>query len=420
MRIIIKSGICVFTALLISLPLFSQTSKLDQTITLSPGRRSIESVLEEIQQKTDLRFSYSSDLVPVQRIVSVSVGSRSVVSILKDILSGLEVEYEVRNNLVLLKKKEKRIAQDKYTISGNVKESLTGEFLIGANVYVNELQVGVTSNLYGFYSLTLPKAEYEVNYSYIGFKSELTTVKLDRNITLDVHLELDTSHLAEVVIIPEEEKDKNVTSTVLSAHRMEMKTFNKLPYLYGEVDVIRSIKFLPGVTSIGEGSVGFNVRGGGIDQNLILLDEAPLYNSSHYFGLVSVFNPNAIKSVHLYKGAIPASYGGAVSSVLDVRLKEGNNKKIGGSGGVSTVAARLIVEGPLVKEKASFLVAGRTSMGDPTNISLPNTDLRELSRLFRFKCQTQLYIRQKEQIIRFGISRERQSTIYYQRRESVG
>jgi len=368
--------------LLISYPAVSQSSKLDQTISLAPGNRSIEVILKEIEQQTDLRFSYSPDLIPVQKVVAISDQPQSVAAVLDQIFDGLEVEYEVRANLVLLKKKEKAIVPVRFTISGTVLEALTGEFLIGANVYIKELQIGVTSNLYGFYSLTLPESEYDINYSYIGFESKPIRIKLDQNLTLDVHLEIDTSHLAEVVIIPEEEKDKNVTSTVLSAHRMEMKTFGKLPYLYGEVDVIRSIKFLPGVTSIGEGSVGFNVRGGGIDQNLILLDEAPLYNSSHYFGLVSVFNPNAIKSVHLYKGAIPASYGGAVSSVLDIRQKEGNNKEIGGTGGISTVAARIMVEGPIIKDKASFLVAGRSSLGDPTNISLPNTDFRELSAGF--------------------------------------
>jgi len=382
MRSIATSGIISFLMLLTSFPLIGQSSKLDQTIRLDPGNRSIEVILKEIEQQTDLKFSYSSDLIPVQEVVLISSKVQSVAAVLDRIFEGLEVEYEVRGNLILLKKKEKEIVPVKFTVSGIVKEALTGEFLIGANVYIRELQIGVISNLYGFYSLTLPQSEYDINYSYIGFKPKPEKIKLNRNLTLDVHLEVDTSHLAEVVIIPEDEKDKNVTSTVMSAHRMEIKTFGKLPYLYGEVDVIRGIKFLPGVTSIGEGSVGFNVRGGGIDQNLILLDEAPLYNSSHYFGLVSVFNPSAIKSIQLYKGAIPVYYGGAVSSVLDVRQKEGNNKKFGGVGGISTVAARIMVEGPIVKEKASFLVAARTSLGDPTNISLPNTDFGELSAGF--------------------------------------
>lgn len=185
--------------------------------------------------------------------------------------------------------------------------------------------IGVSANEYGFYSLTLPKGEHVISVSIIGYKTFIFSVILDQNINKIFELKEEGKNLDEIIITGEAE-DKNVSSIEMSTAKLDIKQINKIPAFLGEIDVIRAIQLLPGVTTVGEGASGFNVRGGNVDQNLILLDEAPVYNSSHLFGFFSVFNPDAVKDVKLIKGGIPAQYGGRASSILDVRMKEGNNK----------------------------------------------------------------------------------------------
>jgi hypothetical protein len=252
----------------------------------------------------------------------------------------------------------------KSTISGYVKEAASGEGLIGASVYVKELKTGNVTNTYGFYSLTLPLGKYTLVYSSSGFK------KLEREIQvsaksqeLSVELITDARELAEV-IVKARANDENVTGIEMSVNKVDMKTIRKIPALLGEVDLVRAIQLLPGVSTVGEGASGFNVRGGGVDQNLVLLDDAPVYNSSHLFGFFSVFNPDAVKDVKLFKGGIPSMYGGRASSILDVKMKEGNAKKLEVNGGVGVIFSRLSIEAPIVKDKASFIVAARRSYID--------------------------------------------------------
>ncbi|MRT17496.1 TonB-dependent receptor [Vitellibacter sp. q18] len=251
-------------------------------------------------------------------------------------------------------------AQEKFTISGTISEESTGETLIGVNVLVPSLQTGTVTNQYGFYSLTLPKGEYEILYSSIGFASQKMTVRLSENTKINLAMATETENLDEVVIEANNEK-LDVRSSQMSANTLSTATIKKIPVVLGEVDVIKAISLLPGVTSAGEGASGFNVRGGAADQNLILLDEATLYNSSHLFGFFSVFNPDAIKDLTLYKGGIPARYGGRISSVMDIYQKDGNKREYHASGGIGLVASRLLLEGPIVKDKASFLLGGRSS-----------------------------------------------------------
>ena len=251
----------------------------------------------------------------------------------------------------------------KMTLSGYIKDAESGETLIGANVYVVELMSGATSNEYGFYSISIPPGTYQFEYSYLGYETQSLNISLTENRTQDVELAEEGVLVAEVVVTSEVE-DRNVSNLEMSTNELKIKTITKLPALLGEVDVIRSIQLLPGVSTVGEGATGFNVRGGGVDQNLVLLDEAPVYNSSHLFGFFSVFNPDAVKDVKLYKGGIPSRYGGRLSSILDVRMKEGNNKKLAVSGGVGLIFSRLAVEAPIVKDKASFIVAARRSYID--------------------------------------------------------
>ena len=193
------------------------------------------------------------------------------------------------------------------TISGYIKDADSGETLIGASVFIPSLSVGTTSNVYGFYSLTVPVGTYKVEYSYLGFDTKNVDINLTANLTQNLELGEDIAELVEVVVTSEAE-DRNVSDTEFSVNKLDIRTITKIPALLGEVDVIRSIQLLPGVSTVGEGATGFNVRGGGVDQNLVLLDEAPVYNSSHLFGFFSVFNPDAVKDVKLYKGGIPVSY----------------------------------------------------------------------------------------------------------------
>ncbi len=254
-------------------------------------------------------------------------------------------------------------AQEKFTIKGYVKDKKNGESLIGVIVQKKGTTIGITSNEYGFYSLTLLTGKYTIVYTYLGYKTVEKEVELNKNITLNMEMESSENVLQEVDIVSEAE-DKNIKSVEMSTAKLEIKQVQKIPALFGEVDVVRAVQLLPGVTTVGEGSSGFNVRGGNVDQNLILLDDAPVFNSSHLFGFFSVFNPDAVKDLKLYKGGIPSQYGGRTSSVLDVRLKEGNNKNFQATGGIGTIFSRFSVEGPVKKEKASFIVAGRRSYLD--------------------------------------------------------
>ncbi len=251
----------------------------------------------------------------------------------------------------------------KYTISGHVKDKENGEDLIGATIYVEELKTGTTSNEYGFYSITLKPGNYTLRFSFLGYEDFKKEINLTGNLTLNVEMEIKKQELSEVVIT-EKAMNDNVTKIEMGSIKMNMKTIREIPAMMGEVDIIKAIILLPGVQTISEGGSGFSVRGGSMDQNLIQLDEATVYNASHLMGFFSVFNNDAIKDVKLYKGDIPASSGGRLSSLLDVRMKDGNSKKFSGTGGIGTISSRLTLEGPIVKDKASFIVSGRRTYAD--------------------------------------------------------
>lgn len=268
------------------------------------------------------------------------------------------------------------LAQNRHTVSGFVKDQSNGEGLIGVSVYVREAETGVVTNPYGFYSLTLPNGSYTLVFSYIGYQKITKEFTLDADKTISIELADESNQLSEVTISTQKE-DENVRGIEMSVNKVEMKTIRKMPALLGEVDLIRSIQLLPGVTTVGEGASGFNVRGGDVSQNLVLLDEAPVYNSSHLFGFFSVFNPDAVKDVKLIKGGIPAQYGGRISSILDVRMKEGNAKKREINGGIGSIFSRLTYEQPFAKGKGSFIVAGRRSYIDVLAKPFLNSDLKD-------------------------------------------
>jgi hypothetical protein len=254
-------------------------------------------------------------------------------------------------------------AQEKFTLSGHVKDASSGEELIGATIYIEELKSGGVTNVYGFYSITIPEGNYNIRYSYIGYESEKEAIKLNTNLTRNIELRSQDATLGEVVIKADADNE-NIRSTDMGIVKMNIKEIKKIPVLFGEQDIIKILTLMPGVSSGGEGKGGFYVRGGNTDQNLILLDEAPVYNASHLLGFFSVFNSDAIKDMKLYKAGIPAQFGGRLSSVLDVHMKDGNQKKFSVSGGLGLISSRLTVEGPIVKDKGSFIVSGRRTYAD--------------------------------------------------------
>lgn len=291
-------------------------------------------------------------------------------------------------------------AQTRYTINGYIRDD-RGEDLVGATVYVEELKTGTAANVYGFYSITLPAGKYNIIYSFVGFQDVSRTVNLDRNLKLDMVL---TPGLFEIeaVEISAERKDRNVERVEMSTVRLQAKTVSQIPVIFGETDLIKAIQLLPGVQSSGEGFSGFHVRGGGIDQNLVLLDEATVYNSSHLGGLFSVFNNDAIREIQLYKGDLPARYGGRLSSLLDVRMKEGNQQSFSGTGGIGTVSSRMTLEGPVQKNRSSFLISGRRSYADLFLPLSPNEDVRN-NKLYFYDLNAKLNYRLNERN-RFFIS----------------
>ncbi len=272
-------------------------------------------------------------------------------------------------------------AQEKYVLSGTVRDSANGEDMIGATVFIKELNAGAATNAYGFFSMTLPKGTYTIVVTYVGFDAETRTIEMNVNRKVDIALS-EQSLATKEVVVTAERKDAQVKNMEMGTTKMEMKTISSIPPLLGEVDVIRSIQLLPGVSAVSEGSSGFNVRGGAIDQNLVLLDEAPVYNTSHLFGFFSVFNPDAVKDVKLSKAAIAANYGGRLSSVLDVRMKEGNMKKLGVQGGLGVIFSRLTIEAPIKKDKASFIIAGRRSYADQLAKPFLTGDLKKTQLYF--------------------------------------
>ncbi len=293
------------------------------------------------------------------------------------------------------------LAQTNATISGYITDEASGETLIGANIRIKELpDRGAATNVYGYYSLTVPQGQYTLVYSYLGYADQEKEVDLDDDLRLNIQLS-EGVELVEVVVKAEEE-DKNVQDPSMGTVDLQADQVRKLPALFGEVDILKTIQLLPGVLSAGEGNAGFYVRGGGPDQNLVLLDEAVVYNSGHLLGFFSVFNADAIKNTTLIKGGMPANYGGRLSSVVDIQMKEGNDKTYQVDGGIGLVASRLTVQGPIQKEKSSFIVSARRTYAldlaqpflDQTSFAGTNYYFYDLNAKvnYRFSDQDRVYL----------------------------
>ena len=289
-------------------------------------------------------------------------------------------------------------SQNNFTLSGYVLDSQTNELVIGASVIIDELNIGTITNSYGFFSITVKEGNYSVKTQNLGYKDDLQIISLNKNIILNIYLTEEVESLDEVIVI-ENTEDIDIELPVLSLNIISGKTIRQTPVVFGESDILKTIQLLPGVSSAGEGASGFNVRGGAADQNLILFDEAIIYNSSHLFGLFSVFNSDAIKEVKLYKGGIPSSYGGRLSSVLDVYQKDGNNQNFSMNGGIGAISSRLLVEGPIQKNQSSFLVASR---GTYAHLFLKLTDIENIAYFYDLNTKSNFVIDNKNKIFLSG------------------
>ena len=289
-------------------------------------------------------------------------------------------------------------SQEDYTVNGYVLDSKSNELIIGASIIIEELQVGTVTNSYGFYSITLKQGEYKLLSQSLGYKDYSETISLNKNTSLNLYMEEEIESL-DAVVVRENNEEIDIKLPVLSLNILSGKTIRQTPVVFGESDILKTIQLLPGVSSAGEGASGFNVRGGGADQNLILFDEAIIYNSSHLFGLFSVFNSDAIKEVKLFKGGIPASYGGRLSSVLDVYQKDGNNQNFSFNGGIGAISSRFLAEGPIQKNKSSFLVASR---GTYAHLFLKLTEIENIAYFYDLNTKSNFVIDKKNKIYLSG------------------
>lgn len=360
---------------------------LFQKVKLIHGNQLIVDVLQSIENQSTLHFAYSSDLAVLQSNIHVNKTEWQVKELLDYTFKNTSIAYITKGSHIVLIEKPKEVNEvtsttnvaKVYQISGKIIDASTEEFLFGASVKVIGKSKGATTDFEGNFKFSLKEGNYELEIKSFGYTSQKKTISLKANMVLNVQLSPEVNQLGEVVIVSES-PEKNVESTEMGTVKMDIEEIKKMPAFMGEVDIIKSIQTLPGVTTVGEGATGFNVRGGAIDQNLILLDNSPLYSSSHLFGFFSVFNADAISDVELYKGSIPSMYGGRASSVLDIHQKEADYNKIKGEGGIGVVSSRLTLQAPIKKDKASILVSGRRSYAD---IFLKlNPDLRDQQAYF--------------------------------------
>ena len=329
----------------------------------------IESVLKEIEKQTEYRFFYDAEQVKVSDVVSVSWSSKTLNEALTELFAGRRIAFRLIDRQIVLYAAQttenvsnaRRITL-RYTISGFLRDSLTTESLISATVYNKTTLAGATTNQFGFYSLTLPAGEVKLVYSFVGYNTQTVNFQLRRDTIINVSL-AGGQHLQEVAITADRTSRIQET-TQMSMINMPIAQMKSLPAALGVTDMMRVLQMMPGIQAGSEGSTGLHVRGGSPDQNLILFDGVPIYNASHLLGFVSLFNGDAINNVEAYKGGFPARYGGRVSSVIDISMKEGNMQKFHGEGAVGILWSNLTLEGPIVKDRTSFIVSGRRTYLD--------------------------------------------------------
>ncbi len=362
-------------------------------VNVTVGQKTIQSVLDQIFVDTDFHYAMDDqkNIYIVRGITIQSTLPDAFNTVAEGVRRQFDVDYletenKEKSRLLLeikqydIGKKTTVVGEGNAIIAGYVKSAVTGESIIGASVYVTDPLIGVTSDQFGYFAITLPKGKHELHIRSGGMKQAVRKVMVYADGKLNVELLEDVITLKEVVV--ESDKDKNVSGDQMGVQRLDIKTMKKLAMVFGEVDVLKVMLTLPGVQSVGEGTTGLNVRGGATSQNLILFDDATIYNPAHLFGFFSAFNPDVIKNVELYKSSIPAEFGGRLSSVLDVNSREGNVKKFSGAGGIGPVTGRLTLEGPILKNKVSYLIGGRTTYSDWLLKKIPSDALKNSQASF--------------------------------------
>lgn len=354
--------ILLFTWLAISSIVLSQSS--NSKITIEFKDSGLDDFIAGIERLTPYRFVYGED-IQLKHPITAVFENQAIHEVLQETLDNQKIKYEIRGHHIVLTKdmeKENKPLKKKFTISGYVTDSISGESLIGANVYDVTTKEGTITNEYGFYSLTIAKGVNQLRYSYTGYESQFVDITLNENV--DQNIQLNTSNKLAEITVYGEKSETGISATQMGAVDIPLDMMKNSPALLGEADIMKTIQTLPGVQAGTEGSAGIYVRGGGADENLILLDGIPLYNVDHLFGFFSVFTPEAVKKVSLFKGSFSARFGGRLSSVIDVRTNDGDMKKYHGTMGVGLLSSKLQLEGPIVKDRTSFNLSGRRSYWD--------------------------------------------------------
>lgn len=354
-------------------------SELLTTISIKFNNTNFIDAIHEIAAKGKFHINYSSNIIPAEKKINLTINNEPAFVILQKIITGTDIDIIVIgiNQVVLTQKKisSQEGVQSRITISGYVTDQETGEALIGANVYIKEMISGAATNAYGFYSVTLPPGVYFLRYSYIGYESADVFVDLSGNISKNIELKT-SSFTSDTIIVVSNFENDNVQSTNVGTIKILPVALNNIPVFLGEQDILKTIQMLPGISSHREVDCGIYVRGGNADQNLLLLDEAYIYNAFHTLGFFSIFNSEAIKSINIIKGAPPAKFGGRLSSVVDMQMNEGNMKEFNGVAGLGLIFSRLNLQGPIIKDKASYLISGRRTYFDILAGAATGNDVR--------------------------------------------
>ncbi len=364
----LKTIVLSLSILLLSFA-YTYSQDLSRKISIVAENAALEDIIRQIEEQADVYFSYSPQSIPADLPISINAKDKSLKYILKKVFKQNGIKYALVENHIVLKTALDEYDPDyipdpssleHYTISGYLKDKSSGEVLIGAHVYDKESYTGTSTNPYGFYSLTLPEGSHQIVFSFLGYESQEVNILLNKDKKLNREIKEAPLTMKEIEIIASTDRPL-ILNDQISEFRFNKNTLSKLPGITGDKDIIKSLQVVPGVETFGDGSSLFFVRGGGSDQNLILVDEVPMYNASHLFGFLSVISPDAISDMQVFKGDFPANYGGRLSSVVDIKTKDGNNKRFGFGGNVGPYTSSLSLEGPLIRDKSSFYVSGRVS-----------------------------------------------------------
>ncbi|MEO9853919.1 TonB-dependent receptor [Reichenbachiella sp.] len=356
---------------------------------------SLHEALKKIEVSARVTFSYSSKQISSSEKVSLKVTDRPLQEILDRLFQYQNIEYLVIEGKIILKQSKADLTKVKYTVSGHIQDADDGETLIGATVLVTDLAQGSISNTYGFYSITLPAGSYKLKYSFVGYKDVVQNIELRANQQVDMKLALNTAQLDEIIVSPDD-STTIIENIHTNSYAIDHETVLLKTAAMGESDVIKSLDIIPGIQLFRDGSTFFNVRGGDRDQNQILVDEAPIYNPAHFMGLFSSIIPESIKDMKMYRGDLPASFGGRLSSVLDIKTRDGNLRKFSVNGSLGLISARLAVEGPIKKEKSSFFISGRRSYIQSV-LKSADSDLNKIY-FSDFTAKTNVWINQKNRL----------------------